>query len=92
MSKRKPARASKARFERTGADVQRKILILGASYGSLFGTKLLMAGHAVTLVCTEATAGFSRRRRDRPADRGVGSSASKYRALRGGGVSAARRF
>jgi hypothetical protein len=35
---------------------QRKILILGASYGSLFGTKLLMAGHAVTLVCTPGTA------------------------------------
>jgi hypothetical protein len=32
-----------------------KILILGASYGSLFGTKLLMAGHAVTLVCTPST-------------------------------------
>ena len=34
---------------------QRKILILGASYGSLFATKLLMAGHAVTLVCTPTT-------------------------------------
>jgi len=33
-----------------------RILILGASYGSLFGTKLLMAGHGVTLVCTRATA------------------------------------
>ncbi|MEM8948894.1 MAG: 2-dehydropantoate 2-reductase N-terminal domain-containing protein [Pseudomonadota bacterium] len=33
-----------------------KILILGASYGSLFGTKLLMAGHDVTLVCRKATA------------------------------------
>ena len=32
------------------------ILILGASYGSLLGTKLLMAGHQVTLVCTQATA------------------------------------
>ena len=28
-----------------------RILILGASYGSLFGTKCLMAGHDVTLVC-----------------------------------------
>ena len=28
-----------------------QILILGASYGSLMSTKLLMAGHAVTLVC-----------------------------------------
>jgi hypothetical protein len=28
-----------------------KILVLGASYGSLLATKLLMAGHDVTLVC-----------------------------------------
>jgi hypothetical protein len=33
-----------------------RILILGASYGSLFGTKLLMAGHTVALVCTRSTA------------------------------------
>jgi len=33
-----------------------KVLILGASYGSLFGTKLLLAGHPVTLVCTQSTA------------------------------------
>jgi hypothetical protein len=33
-----------------------KILILGASYGSLFGTKCLMAGHDVTLVCRPKTA------------------------------------
>jgi hypothetical protein len=32
------------------------VLILGASYGSLLGTKLLMAGHRVTLVCTGSTA------------------------------------
>ncbi|SFR18220.1 ketopantoate reductase family protein [Poseidonocella sedimentorum] len=36
--------------------MSRKILILGASYGSLLGTKLLMAGHDVTLVCRKATA------------------------------------
>lgn len=35
-----------------------RILILGASYGSLLGTKLLMAGHDVTLVCTLDTAGL----------------------------------
>ncbi|MBL4766789.1 MAG: hypothetical protein JKY94_03625, partial [Rhodobacteraceae bacterium] len=29
----------------------REILIMGASYGSLLSTKLLMAGHNVTLVC-----------------------------------------
>lgn len=33
-----------------------RILILGASYGSLLGTKCLMAGHDVTLVCRTATA------------------------------------
>ena len=33
-----------------------KILILGASYGSLLSTKLLMAGHDVTLVCRDVTA------------------------------------
>jgi ketopantoate reductase PanE/ApbA-like protein len=36
--------------------VPRNILILGASYGSLLGTKLLMAGHNVTLVCRRKTA------------------------------------
>lgn len=34
----------------------RDILILGASYGSLLATKLLMAGHNVTLVCRKKTA------------------------------------
>ncbi|WP_350333141.1 ketopantoate reductase family protein [Coralliovum pocilloporae] len=33
-----------------------RILILGASYGSLLSTKLLLAGHDVTLVCREQTA------------------------------------
>lgn len=32
------------------------VLILGASYGSLFATKLLLAGHSATLVCTKPTA------------------------------------
>jgi len=36
--------------------VKRNVLILGASYGSLFSTKLLMAGHSVSLVCTRPTA------------------------------------
>ncbi len=39
-----------------GASMARDILILGASYGSLLGTKLLMAGHNVTLVCRKKTA------------------------------------
>lgn len=33
-----------------------KVLILGASYGSLLGTKLAAAGHDVTLVCLPAEA------------------------------------
>src|SRR4051794_10441380 len=33
-----------------------EILILGASYGSLLGTKLALAGHDVTLVCLPAEA------------------------------------
>jgi hypothetical protein len=36
--------------------VPHNLLILGASYGSLFATKLLMAGHRVSLVCTRPTA------------------------------------
>jgi len=35
---------------------KRKILILGASYGSLLGAKLALAGHAVRLVCLPAEA------------------------------------
>ena len=34
----------------------RKILILGASYGSLLATKLLQAGHTVKLVCLQSEA------------------------------------
>lgn len=33
-----------------------KVLILGASYGSLLGTKICLAGHDVTLVCLPAEA------------------------------------
>jgi len=35
---------------------QHRILIMGASYGSLLGTKLALAGHAVHLVCLPAEA------------------------------------
>jgi len=38
-----------------------KVLILGASYGSLLSTKLLMAGHDATLVCRSQTAELIRR-------------------------------
>lgn len=37
------------------------ILVLGASYGSLFATKCLMAGHAATLVCRADTAALINR-------------------------------
>src|SRR5262245_892728 len=36
--------------------VANDVLVLGASYGSLFTTKLLMAGHRVSMVCTRPTA------------------------------------
>jgi hypothetical protein len=36
--------------------VKANVLVLGASYGSLFATKLAMAGHRVSLVCTKDTA------------------------------------
>ena len=57
----------------------RNILILGASYGSLLGTKLLMAGHNVTLVCRKKTADLINREgtevriklRDEPAHRSI---------------------
>ncbi len=38
-----------------------KILILGASYGSLLGIKLVMAGHQVTLVCLPHEVGLINR-------------------------------
>jgi hypothetical protein len=38
-----------------------RIVVLGASYGSLFGTKCAMAGHDVTLVCRPATASLINR-------------------------------
>src|SRR5262249_11936868 len=38
-----------------------RVMILGASYGSLFGTKLLMARQSVALVCTRPTAVLIRR-------------------------------
>ncbi len=38
-----------------------RILVFGASYGSLLATKLLMAGHRVTLVCLPEEAGLINR-------------------------------
>ena len=59
----------------------RSILILGASYGSLLATKLLMAGHDVTLVCRRKTADLINREgtevriklRDEPEHRAIHS-------------------
>jgi hypothetical protein len=45
----------------TEGRMRKNILILGASYGSLLGTKLLMAGHHVSLVCTAPTARLIKR-------------------------------
>jgi len=48
---------SSAKMTKTDLDSQKfHVLILGASYGSLLATKLLLAGHDVTLVCRESTA------------------------------------
>jgi len=40
----------------TGASNILNVLIFGASYGAVFATKLLTAGHRVTLICTPAEA------------------------------------
>ena len=40
----------------SNSNLKYDVLILGASYGSLFSTKLLLAGHSATLVCTQPTA------------------------------------
>src|SRR6185295_16332385 len=47
---------SKPLVSRVRFNMKYNVLILGASYGSLFSTKLLMAGHQVSLVCTKPTA------------------------------------
>jgi hypothetical protein len=36
--------------------VKYNLPILGASYGSLFGSKVLLAGHRVSLACAKPTA------------------------------------
>src|SRR5438034_9819492 len=48
--------ASKVQSDAEARIVKYNVVILGASYGSLFSTKLLMAGHRVSLVCTKPTA------------------------------------
>src|SRR6266566_2026232 len=53
-TERLPRRGNKERSDVCACPMN--ILILGASYGSLFSTKVLMAGHRVTLVCTRPTA------------------------------------
>jgi len=57
ISLAKDGHEGRGREGTTKADsMAQRILVLGASYGSLFGTKCLMAGHDVTLVCRQATA------------------------------------
>ncbi len=41
-------------FEEIAVQSTCNVLVLGASYGSLFATKSILAGHDVTLVCTPA--------------------------------------
>src|SRR5262245_1508496 len=49
-------RASRVRSDPETRIMKYNVLVLGASYGSLFSTKLLMAAHRVSLVCTKPTA------------------------------------
>src|SRR5438046_4868103 len=56
MTRKSRPRPAGARPEVGAQIVKSNLLILGASYGSLFSTKLLMAGHRVSLVCTKPTA------------------------------------
>src|SRR5262245_42096605 len=49
-------RGEQARSEAGTQAVKYNLLILGASYGSLFATKVLLAGHRVSLDCTRPTA------------------------------------
>ncbi|OEU17703.1 hypothetical protein FRACYDRAFT_238131 [Fragilariopsis cylindrus CCMP1102] len=44
------------RRQKHNSNTSYNVLILGASYGSLLSTKLLLAGHDVTLICREGTA------------------------------------
>src|SRR6476661_5387558 len=55
-TKFRPRRRGVPHIIRERESMARNILILGASYGSLLATKLLMAGHNVTLVCRRKTA------------------------------------
>lgn len=63
-----------------------RILILGASYGSLLGTKLAMAGHEVTLVCRARTAELINREGTEVRIRLRGEDA--HRAIRSGDLPA----
>src|SRR5262249_28193419 len=54
MSARVGGRRSGIQFKETIGMSTYNLLFLGASYGSLLATKLLFAGHSVTLVCLPA--------------------------------------
>src|SRR3954447_9976500 len=78
-AKFRPRRRGVPHIIRERESMARSILILGASYGSLLATKLLMAGHNVTLVCRKKTADLINREgtevriklRDEPAHRSI---------------------
>jgi hypothetical protein len=58
VRKSKPAKAKKPAVKKSSAATsgKYKILLLGASYGSLLASKLLFGGHSIHLVCLPAEA------------------------------------
>src|SRR3974390_3086561 len=58
VSKSKPAKARKPAVKKTAVakPTKYKILLMGASYGSLLASKLLFGGHSIHLVCLPAEA------------------------------------
>ena len=58
ISKSKPAKARKPAVKKTAVakPTKYKILLMGASYGSLLASKLLFGGHSIHLVCLPAEA------------------------------------
>src|SRR6516162_1870140 len=58
ISKSKPAKARKPAVKKTAVakSTKYKILLMGASYGSLLASKLLFGGHSIHLVCLPAEA------------------------------------
>ena len=62
-----------------------KILLMGASYGSLLASKLLFGGHSIHLVClpAEAAPGGFARSKTAPRKHSAGDRKAAYGAPRG---------